>query len=64
MPVIQAEQINGLPVACALDPVLTGTWKLTERAGRVPLATKPAAKYAFGTKLYPVHVCARTWRKK
>lgn len=64
MPVIRAEQINGLPVICALDPILTGTWRLVEREGRVPLATKPAPKFAFGIKLYPPHVCVRSWRKK
>lgn len=63
MPVIHAVQLNGLPVFCDLDPVLTGTWKLVERDGRPPLATKPAGKYSFGVKLYPAHVCVRKWRK-
>lgn len=63
MPVIHAEQLNGLPLVCELDPVLTGAWKLTPRVGRLPLAKKPEAKYAFGVKLYPAHVCARKWKK-
>lgn len=64
MPVIRAEQLNGIPVFCELDPVPTGVWKLAERTDRPPLATKPAPKFAFGVKLYPVHVCARKWKKK
>lgn len=63
-PVIQAVQLNGLPVACEPDPVLTGKWRLTGREGRDPLASKPESKFAFGTKLYPAHECARKWRKK
>lgn len=64
MPVLHAQQVSGLPVVCELDPVLTGVWKLTERVGRLPLASKPTAKFAFGVKLYPVHTCARKWTKK
>jgi hypothetical protein len=63
-PVIQAVQLSGLPLVCEPDPVLTGTWRLTERVGLLPLASKPASKFAFGTKLYPTHVCARRWKKK
>jgi hypothetical protein len=64
MPIIRAETLPGVPLNLEIDPTLTGTWKLTARDGRRPLATKPQAKFAFGVKLYTAHECARMWSKK
>lgn len=63
MPVIKATTEKGLPVVAEIDPVLGGKWKITERANGSHHAQAPTAKFAFGVKLYPSHVCTG-WRKK